>query len=317
MKNDQAPALGTPTRGLAMSSDEQRLLVESVENIPVRFIDSDSSADADSGGPAPAPGAPQKRRWWQRKWGWEVLLVIYAGYDGSRLLVSGSLSQAQRHGRELLSIEQNYLHFSPEHMINRAFADHAWLGIPGDFVYATLHYVVTLAVLVWIWRNRQEHYRTARTALMLTTLLGVIGFVVFPTAPPRLLEASYGYVDVLAQHASVGWWGAGGGGTPRGFESMSNEFAAMPSLHVGWALWCGMLLFRHSRRLVVRLLGLLYPVGIAFVVMGTANHYLLDCLVGAAVSLVGMAATGPLLRLADRVVTALRSRLSGRRPARR
>jgi len=307
MKNDQAPTLGTPTRGLAMSTDEQRLLVESVENIPVRFIDSDSSTE-----PGPGPEAPAKRRWWQRKWGWEVLLVIYAGYDGSRLLVSGSLSQAQRHGRELLSVERNYLHFSPEHAINRAFADHAWLGIPGDFVYATLHYVITLAVLVWIWRS----YRQARTALMLTTLLGVIGFVVFPTAPPRLLEASYGYVDILAQHASVGWWGAGGGGTPRGFESMSNEFAAMPSLHVGWALWCGMLLFRHSRRIVVRLLGLLYPVGIAFVVMGTANHYLLDCLVGAAVAVVGMAATGPLLRLADRAVPGVRWLLARRRPAR-
>jgi hypothetical protein len=259
---------------------------------------------------APAQDSSRRRRWWHRKWGWEVLLLIYAGYDGSRLLVSGSLRQAQQHGQDLLSFEKHVMHFSPERAINHAFSAHAWLGIPGDFIYASLHYVVTLSVLVWIWRSRQEHYRQARTWLMLTTLLGVVGFVLFPTAPPRLLDSSYGYIDLLAQHASVGWWGAGGGGTPKGFEGMSNEFAAMPSLHVGWALWGGLLIFRHARRRVLRVLGLLYPVMIAIVVMGTANHYLLDCLVGAGVTLVSLAATGPLLRLSDRTIPRVRRRLA-------
>ena len=139
---------------------------------------------------------------------------MYAGYDGSRLLVSGNLSQAQQHGRDLLAVERA-LDLSPEHWLNHAFAEHPWLGIPADYVYATLHYAVTAAVLFWLWRFRREHYTRARTWLLLTTALGLVGFVSFPTAPPRLLGGSAGFADILAQHASIGWW-SGGGGCPRG-----------------------------------------------------------------------------------------------------
>ena len=260
---------------------------------------------------AEAPADPQagrgepRRRWWRRKWGWEVLLVLYAIYDGSRLLVHTSPAQAEHHGDQILSVERR-VHLSPERTLNHLFATHAWLGVPADFVYASLHYVITVSVLFWVWRKHRDHYRMARTWLGLATLLGVVGFVAFPTAPPRMLGPSYHFVDVLAEHASVGWWGVGGGGTPRGMASMSNDFAAMPSLHVGWALWCGLLVFFHARHRLVRALGLVYPFFIAFVVMGTANHYLLDCVIGALVALVSLVATKPLLRLSDRAGRAAR-----------
>jgi hypothetical protein len=244
------------------------------------------------------PASPE-RRWWRRRWQWEVLLLVYAAYDGSRLLVSGKREQAEHHGQRLLA-DEHRLHLSPEHWLNHAFTDHAWLGIPADFAYASLHYLITAGVLVWIWRRHREHYVHARIWLGLTTLLGLVGFVAFPTAPPRMLAPSFGFVDILAQHASIGWWGTGGG-TPRGLGAVTNEYAAMPSLHVGWALWCGLLIFRHSRHRPLRILGLLYPATIAVVVMGTANHYLLDCLAGAAVALLGLRATAPTLRLAARV----------------
>ena len=265
------------------------------------------------GGTAGSADAP-RRPWWRRKWGWEVLLVLYAIYDGSRLLVHTSPAQAEAHGHRILSLERR-LHLSPEHTLNHLFARHAWLGIPADFVYASLHYVITVTVLLWVWRKHREHYRKARTWLGLTTLLGVVGFVTFPTAPPRMLGAGYGFTDILAEHSTVGWWGTGGGGTPRGLGDMSNEFAAMPSLHVGWALWCGLLLFFYARNRVLRVLGLIYPFFIAVVVMGTANHYLLDCVMGALVALVSLAATNPLLRLSDRTGLAVRRglRALGRR----
>ncbi|WP_052070077.1 phosphatase PAP2 family protein [Streptacidiphilus albus] len=251
---------------------------------------------------AAEPTAPnQKRRWWNRKWGWEVLLVVYAAYDGSRLLVNGKRTQALQHGDSILKLERQ-LHLSPELSLNHFFAAHAWIGVPADFIYATLHYIITVVVLFWVWRYHRDHYRHARTWLGLTTVLGVIGFVTFPTAPPRLLGSSYGFVDLLVEHASVGWWGGGGGGgTPRGLADMTNEYAAMPSLHVGWSLWCGLLVFMYARHRAVRWAALCYPVIIAFVVMGTANHYLLDCVFGAAVSLFSLAVTKPLLKLSDRV----------------
>ncbi|GAA1228930.1 hypothetical protein GCM10009665_19250 [Kitasatospora nipponensis] len=241
-----------------------------------------------------AEAAPKRRRWWRRGQ-WELLLLVSAAYDGSRLLVSGNRLQAEQHGRDLLTAE-HALGLSPEHWLNGAFADHSWLGVPADYLYATLHYGITAVVLFWLWRHRREHYVHGRNWLLLTTALGLVGFVAFPTAPPRLLDASSGFVDVLAQHASIGWW-SGGGGVPTGLAAVTNDYAAMPSLHVGWALWCGLLIFRLSRRRVVRLLGLLYPVIIAVVVMGTANHYLLDCVAGVAVTLLGLWGTGPTMRL--------------------
>jgi len=242
----------------------------------------------------PSPGKSSSR------WQLELLLVaaIYAAYDGSRLLVSGGLANAVRDARGLLDLEQ-WLHLDPERWLNSAFSSHQWLGIPADFAYATLHYLVTPAVLIWLWRYHREHYRQARTWLGVSTVGALIGFVAFPVAPPRLLPAAYGFTDTMAQHAALGWWG-GDASAPKGLGTMTNEFAAMPSLHVGWALWCGLMLFRCSRDRTLRTLGLLYPVLITLVVLGTGNHYLLDCVAGALLLALGALLTRPLLRLVDR-----------------
>ena len=261
------------------------------------------AAAADSA-PAPSRG-PRRFHWrWKTTWSWELLLVVYAVYDGSRLLVNGAEGRAMQHGRDILSLER-WLHLSPEHWLNHTFYDHAWLGIPADYLYATLHYILTVGVLFWLWRYHRGHYRQARTWLGLTTMLGLVGFVTFPTAPPRMLGPAYDFVDTLAEHANLGWWG-GGGGTPKGLGDVTNEFAAMPSLHVGWAVWCGVLLYRHARSRTVRVLGLVYPVVIALVVMGTANHYFLDAVAGATVALLGLWGTDPLLRLSARISRRLR-----------
>jgi len=79
--------------------------------------------------------------------------------------------------------------------------------------------------------------------------------------------------------------------------SFTNQFAAMPSLHVGWALWCGWQMVRHGRHLVTRALGVLYPALITLVVIATGNHYLLDAVAGVAVVILAMAAVGVTVRL--------------------
>ncbi len=234
------------------------------------------------------------------RWQLEILLLglLYFAYDGSRLLVGSGMADAVSDARSLFHAEQ-WLHLDPERWLNSVFSSHGWLGIPADFSYATLHYLVTPAVLVWLWRRHREHYRRARTWLAATTVMALVGFVLFPAAPPRLMPAVYGFTDTMAEHAGIGWWG-GAASAPKGLGSMTNEFAAMPSLHVGWALWCGLLLFRYSGDRTIRTLGLLYPVLITLVVLGTGNHYLFDCLAGALLLGVGTLLTGPLLRFADR-----------------
>ncbi|MFC8826167.1 phosphatase PAP2 family protein [Streptomyces sp. NPDC057137] len=234
-------------------------------------------------------------RWWA-----ELLLlaVVYAAYSAGRLLARGDVSTAVDHGLAILRIEKA-LFLNAEHPLNRLFTSTPAIGIPADFAYASLHYLVTPAVLIWIFRRRPAHYRAARTWLMLSTLLGLIGFTLLPTCPPRLLDAGYGFVDTMAQYSSYGWWGAEAS-APRGLGGMTNQYAAMPSLHVGWALWCGVLLWRHGKAPLLRVIGLVYPVLTVIVVMGTANHYFLDAVAGGAVMGAGALLTGPALRAADR-----------------
>ncbi|MGW1107271.1 phosphatase PAP2 family protein [Streptomyces sp. NPDC002540] len=252
-----------------------------------------------------APVARPRPRWWTEL---PLLALVYAAYSAGRLVVRGDVSTAVDHGLRILDLEKT-LHINFEHPLNRLFTAHSSIGIPADFVYASLHYLVTPAVLVWLFRRREALYRRARTWLMTSTLLGLIGFTLLPTCPPRLLDATHGFVDTMAQYSSYGWWG-NGASAPRGMSGMTNQYAAMPSLHVGWALWCGILLWRHGRHPLVRAAGIAYPLITTFVVMGTANHYFLDAVAGAAVMGVGALLAGPVMRLADRV----RDRLGARFP---
>ncbi|MYZ39403.1 MULTISPECIES: phosphatase PAP2 family protein, partial [unclassified Streptomyces] len=231
---------------------------------------------------------------------------IYAAYSAGRLLARDDGSEAVEHGLAILRFEKA-LFLNAEHPLNRLFTATPALAVPADFVYASLHYLVTPAVLVWLFRRRSALYRTARTWLTLSTLLSLVGFTLLPTSPPRLLHVRHGFVDTMAQYSEYGWWGDEAS-APRGLGEMTNQFAAMPSLHVGWALWCGVLLWRHARTPLVRWLGALYPVVITVVVMGTANHYFLDAVAGALVMAVGALLTGPTIRAADRIRTALTAR---------
>ncbi|MEW2632069.1 phosphatase PAP2 family protein [Streptomyces sp. NPDC048389] len=241
--------------------------------------------------------APLHRpRWWT-----ELLLiaVVYAAYSGGRLLARGDVSTAVGHGLAILRAEKALL-LNAEHPLNRLFTDVPAIGIPADFVYASLHYLVTPALLVWLFRRRPLRYRAARTWLMVSTLLGLVGFTLMPTCPPRLLDAGHGFVDTMAQYSSYGWWGTDAS-APRGLGAMTNQYAAMPSLHVGWALWCGVMLWRHGRTPLLRALAVGYPLLTTIVVMGTANHYFLDAVAGAAVMGVGALLTRPAMRFADLV----------------
>jgi hypothetical protein len=234
---------------------------------------------------ATAPRASAYRgrlRWWTEL---PLIAVVYALYSCGRLLVRGDVDGAMESGIDILHLEE-LMRIDPERWLNGICTKYAAIGVPADFAYASLHYLVTPAILVWLWRRRPTHYRAARTWLMLSTLLGLIGFTLTPTAPPRLLDSSHGFIDTMAQYGSYGWWGQEAS-APRGLGGLTNQYAAMPSLHVGWALWCGIMLWRYGRTPLVRSLGILYPLLTTFVVMGTANHYLLDAVAGAAVMGIG------------------------------
>ncbi|MFE2457970.1 phosphatase PAP2 family protein [Streptomyces sp. NPDC059402] len=250
--------------------------------------------------------APKTRlRWWTEL---PLIVLVYACYSAGRLLVRGDVTDAVDHGLAILDIEKA-LFLNAEHPLNRLFTREPWIGVPADFWYASLHYLVTPAILIWLFRSRAVRYRAARTWLMTSTFIGLIGFTLLPTCPPRLLDASHGFVDTMAQYSSYGWWG-GAASAPRGMGGMTNQYAAMPSLHVGWALWCGVMLWRYGGTRAAKVVAVVYPLGTTIVVMGTANHYFLDAVAGAAVMGVGLLLTPFVLRTAERLRTRLPARLA-------
>ncbi|MFJ5263653.1 phosphatase PAP2 family protein [Streptomyces sp. NPDC088387] len=241
--------------------------------------------------------APRARlRWWTEL---PLILLVYGCYSAGRLLARGDEATAVSHGLTILRIEK-FLHLNAEHPLNRLFTREAWIGVPADFWYASLHYLVTPAILVWLFRSRTVRYRAARAWLMTSTFIGLIGFTLIPTCPPRLLSPGYGFVDTMAQYSSYGWW-AGEASAPRGLGGITNQYAALPSLHVGWALWCGVILWRFGGRRWTKVAAVTYPLVTTVVVMGTANHYFLDAVAGAAVMGVGLLLTPYVLRVANRI----------------
>ncbi|PZH02164.1 hypothetical protein C1I97_21690 [Streptomyces sp. NTH33] len=260
---------------------------------------------------APAPAActeapPRTRlRWWAEL---PLILLVYGCYSAGRLLARGDVSTAVDHGLAILRVEK-LLYLNAEHPLNRLFTREPWIGVPADFWYASLHYLVTPVILVWLFRARTALYRAARTWLMTSTFIGLIGFTLLPTCPPRLLSPEHGFVDTMAYYSSYGWWG-GEASAPRGLGGMTNQYAAMPSLHVGWALWCGVMLWRHGGTRTAKAAGVVYPLVTALVVMGTANHYFLDAVAGAAVMGVGLLLAPYVMRGADRAGAVLTARVT-------
>ncbi|NYD56400.1 hypothetical protein BKA08_000638 [Nocardioides marinisabuli] len=219
-----------------------------------------------------------------------LLAVLYLGYTASRLLAADDLAAARRVAEHLFEVER-VLGIAIEPVLNGWTATSVVVGVAASYWYTVTHYAVTALVLLGTWLWRPEAYRTARTVLVAATLTALACYLVVPVAPPRLVP---GYVDVLAQTAAWGWWGESAS-APRGLGSMTNQLAAMPSMHVGWAVWVALTL---SRAVPTRWRPAVwaYPLLTTLVVVMTGNHWLLDAVAGAAVVL-----------LVDRLVRARRT----------
>jgi hypothetical protein len=235
--------------------------------------------------------ADARPRWWT-----QVMLVaaVWWLYDKINNLSPLRATSALAHGSAILRIE-TWLHVDAERGLNAWLGAHALVGRwLGDF-YNLAHFGVTIAVLVWVWWRHPRRYGPLRNALLGINAIGFLVYWAFPVAPPRLL-AGPGFVDIIAVTHSIGAWSTGA------FASQANEYAAMPSLHMAWALWCTLAVWSIRRDRPARVVAVAYSAVVAVVVMATANHYLLDVVAGAATTLVAGSAVflrarrpGPLL----------------------
>ncbi len=221
--------------------------------------------------------------WWR-----ELLLVaaFYAGYSVIRgQFGSGadSLAAASANATRVMDLETRLGIF--DELAVQGFALH-WPALIKalNIYYATLHFAVPVFVLVLLFVKAPARYRRSRDILAATTALALVGFSLFPLLPPRLLCAcplgsgtDVGFVDTLARYG--GFWTFGS----HGVGSVANQYAAMPSLHFAWALWCAFALSPVLRRPWTRALAVAYPIVTLVAIVVTANHFWLDALGGAVV----------------------------------
>ena len=248
---------------------------------------------------------PAKRRSARPRWWFELLLVsafywLYArirDLHGLHATDPGPTRHAYRNGRAVLHLEQ-WLHLDVERDWQRA-VDHLHpLLRAGNVFYGSAHFGVTLLVFLWLLlRNRPARFYYWRNILAVGTLLALVGFALYPTMPPRLFPASYGYVDTL--HAVGGLWSYNAGA----LEHISDPYAAMPSLHVVWATWVTAVLWSRASRQVRPLL-VLYPLATCAVVVVSANHWVLDLVAGLVIFVVARALVNRLTRAWPRRIAA-------------
>jgi hypothetical protein len=228
-----------------------------------------------------------------------TLVVLAIGYTLIRAAQGTDVTAALVHGHDIARLE-GWVFQHLELPFNHWLTSVALLAVPACYFYAVFHYVATPTVLFLSWRRGGWLYRRGYWSLVLASAIALVIYARFATAPPRLLP-DLGSIDTMRHYADYGWWGEAAS-APRAIGDATNQYAAMPSLHFGWSLWCALQMWGFGGT-GWRIAAVTYPTLQVLVVIGTANHFLLDVVAGGACVVTAVA-----------LVTATR-RLTGRSPA--
>lgn len=232
--------------------------------------------------PSP-PGAPARGQPRRSPLILELGVIAFLGwiYDWLQDLAPLRRGAAFRHAQAVLSFEQR-LGLAPERALDHWLDHHYALAYVASDFYDNAIFGVTLGLAAWIWWRRPDIYRPLRNDLVLANLIGFAVFWLYPVAPPRMLP---GFVDVVAKVGGLGSWHTT-------LINHADQLAAMPSMHLAWAVWCSLVMWRLASpgrwRVAAVVVGVAYPVTTAWVVMATANHYLADVVAGAACTVVSV-----------------------------
>jgi len=249
-------------------------------------------------------------------WVHEILVigVVYMVYSfvrnqfGSATLHKGDAPvHAFNNAVDIIKVEKAIGMFH-EQSIQKWFLGTRWIIQFFNIFYGTAHFIVTLGILIWIFVRKRDSFHRWRTTLMVTTVLALIGFALFPLMPPRLLNAyahppncieeaagtspdvcyrygggelseqqhrpNYHFVDTL--RTVGGLWSF----DSKKLDAVSNQYAAMPSLHIGWSTWCMLVLLTFTKKRWAKALAIAYPILTLTVIVATANHYIIDAVGG-------------------------------------
>ena len=210
----------------------------------------------------------------------EVVLVgaAIAAYFAVRNLTAGGAADAFTNAGRLVDLEE-WLHIAWEDAVQTTIVESDVLVTLTNWVYIWLHWPVIIGTAIALYLLRRPRYHLFRNALFVSGAIGFLFFALFPVAPPRLLDL--GLVDTVTEQSS----------SYRALQppGLTNQYAAFPSLHVGWNIVVGIVLFTTFANLAVRVFAVASPLAMTLAVVATANHFVIDVVAGLAVVLVGLA----------------------------
>jgi membrane-associated phospholipid phosphatase len=204
---------------------------------------------------------------------WFGFLIVYQLVRG---LANGNATQAHENGLMVIGWEEHVTDLFEVTFQNFVAGSH-FLTVATTWTYWNSEFTVVGITLLWVYLRRHEHFRTFRNWILSANLIGLIGYILLPTAPPRMFPG-FGFADLGFEAGPLNH----GSGL---IEFASNPYAAMPSLHSADALIVGITMAMICRRWWVRALWLLWPGWVWFTVMSTGNHFWLDCAAGVVVAM--------------------------------
>jgi membrane-associated phospholipid phosphatase len=219
------------------------------------------------------------RRYLPRGWtdlGAQIAIWVgfYVGYLAVRSLVDRDPTKAIVNGFRIIALEQRTTHHLFEQTAQRIADSSHVLLTAAAWTYWNSEFTVISLALAWVYFRRHERFARFRNTVLLANVIGLIGYVVMPTAPPWMFPG-LGFVDGVNHKSHL-------------LGSFANQYAAMPSLHAADALIVGVLLAGACRRWYFKALWALWPAWVWFCVMATANHFLLDVVAGIGVALLSL-----------------------------
>jgi membrane-associated phospholipid phosphatase len=218
-------------------------------------------------------------QWWRMglaRWGGGLReLAVFGSIYGSYRLASGALPHtdllAFQNAYNIVSVER-HLGFFVEQGFQSLFLGSTFLMQLANAIYTVFYYPALIIFGIWAYNRHREQYFTVRNIFAVSAGLAFLCFALYPVAPPRLLPG-LGIVDTMAQYGTLDY------GSP-GLRSITNPYAAMPSLHCGWTLLVGIATVHIARAWWLKLLGVLLPFGMLVATVATGNHFILDAIGG-------------------------------------
>jgi PAP2 superfamily len=227
--------------------------------------------------------------WLDAAWQFVLFFLAYNAYQVVRGITDGGAEVAFANADRLIDIERSLGTYF-EAGFQQALIDYAaWLIDFANFMYLNSHFVITTGFLAWLYLFRNDHFYFVRNMFMVAMVLALVGYALFPTAPPRLFP-SEGFTDTIATFTGVAQ-------DDKTASLLVNQYAAVPSMHIAFSLMVAVPAGALSRHVLARTLWSAYPLLVFFVIVATGNHFWLDAAAGAAVACLAALAAGALARL--------------------